>query len=124
MWSTDKLRELFNDQREWSNKTFGVGRSPTGPLHHLIKEANEAIEDPKDQMEFADMLILWMDAAQLAGHSLDELLFATKMKQEINRNRQWGKPNENGVIEHVEEEPVQLTIEEVLHEDQSENGGA
>jgi hypothetical protein len=33
----------------------------------------------------------------------DELLTACFNKLEINKNRVWGKPDENGVVEHIKD---------------------
>lgn len=42
----------------------------------------------------------------------DELLYYTRQKLEINKKRKWGKPDANGVVEHVREkmEPVKVNV--------------
>ena len=40
-------------------------------------------------------------------HSIYDVIFAAREKLEVNRSRKWGKPDKDGVIEHIEtaEEP-------------------
>ena len=85
---------------EWSDKTFGI-REPKAPLHHLKKEVQEVIDQPYDIQEYADCFLLLMDSARIAGFNMDDLYFASFEKFMINQNRQWGKPDENGVVEHI-----------------------
>jgi len=85
---------------EWSDKTFGI-REPKAPLHHLKKEVQEVIEQPYDITEYADCLLLLMDSARIAGFNMDDLYFVAMKKFHINQSREWGKPDENGVVEHI-----------------------
>ena len=107
----------------WSNKQFGDGRSPIPILHHLKKEVPELIESlnyfenvrydesigtgeysricKNVNMEFADCMMLILDAAAHHGITATQLFDAVKEKLEINKNRMWDKPDENGVCEHV-----------------------
>ncbi len=96
----DRLqKKLF----EWSSTTFGDSKTlgPSGPLNHLRKEINEALDDPSDIMEFADMYMLLSDAASRAGHKMSAVLNATVEKLEICKQRKWGPPNADGFSEHV-----------------------
>lgn len=88
---------------EWSSATFGSAEKcgPEGPLNHLRREIDEALETPSDIMEFADMYMLLSDAASRAGHRMSDVLDASVTKLEINKKRQWGKPNAEGFSEHV-----------------------
>jgi hypothetical protein len=74
--------DLISDQAEWSQKTFSPDniRGPVGALRHLAKETKEAEEKPKDVVEFADMLLLLLDAMRRAGHSWPDVLAAAKAK--------------------------------------------
>lgn len=85
---------------EWSDKTFGK-RNPVAPLHHLKKEVEEVIKEPFDIEEYADCLLLLMDSARIAGFNMDDLYFAAHRKFAKNKQRKWGKPDENGVVEHI-----------------------
>jgi len=121
-----ELQKLMNNISDWSNKTFGDGDRSVPILHHLQKEVVEAIDMviefrdvryddsvgvgeygriwAKMQLEFADCLMLLLDAAQHVNISAEELINATNHKLEVNKTRIWGKPDENGVIEHIKEE--------------------
>lgn len=87
----------------WSDATFGGHRDPRGCLCHLAKEVDELREAPADIMEYADCLTLLLDAARRAGIDGDDILRASYRKLEINKRRQWGAPDANGVVEHVRE---------------------
>lgn len=97
------LHTLFYDLVLWSNHTFGNRweRGPVGPLNHLKKEAQEAIEHPEDISEFADLLILVFDAAWRAGHNYASLERAVNEKFALLQTRDYSGPADaNGVIEH------------------------
>lgn len=96
-----RIQQLQDEVADWSNATFGSSRSPTIPLHHLAKEVQELIAASDDKMEYADCLILLLDAYRMAGGSADQLVETCFEKQEINRKRKWGTPNDNGVVEHI-----------------------
>lgn len=91
-------RLLFRTNREqaiWSQKTFGTDeeRGPTGALEHLKLEANECIEAPDDIVEYADCLLLLLDANRRAGFGLMELVQAAYDKLQVNKERDWIVPD-------------------------------
>jgi hypothetical protein len=110
---------------EWSDETFGNGQRNPAIAYHLKKEINELIqalekkklfdEDDsisveeymkhihKTSFEFADCFMLLLDSATHYGITAYELFDVTRQKLEINRKRKWGVPDENGVVEHLEE---------------------
>ena len=96
---TEFLRFQIEAHR-WSEQTFGVARSPDGPIAHLVKEVKELQQNPYDIMEYADCLMLILDAASNASITGDKLLEAAWEKLEINRQRDWGIPDADGVVEH------------------------
>lgn len=98
---TTRIQQLQDEIAQWSDATFGSGRPATRPLHHLAKEVQELIAAPHDQMEYADCLILLLDAYRMAGGSADKMIETSYRKLEINRKRDWGTPDENGVVEHI-----------------------
>ena len=85
------LRAFWNEHSEWSQKTFGADseRGPVGPLRHLLKEAQEALNNPSDLLEYVDCLFLVFDAARRAGYSYDEFVTACFDKLEVNKKREW-----------------------------------
>lgn len=97
----EEIQQLQNDIEHWSDETFGFNRLPTAPMHHLKKEIDELIESPYDTMEYADCFMLLLDSARMAGINCELLILATKHKLKVNRNRQWGEPDSNGVVEHI-----------------------
>lgn len=98
---TTRIQQLQDGIANWSDSTFGAGRPATTPLHHLAKEVAELIESPEDRMEYADCLMLLLDAYRMCGGSADDLVAACYEKLAINQERAWGQPDENGVVEHI-----------------------
>lgn len=118
----EKLQNLMNNIRTWSDGQFGELRPPTTMLNHLKKEVPELIEAIKDYQknnsafssnpndylskvffEYADCFMLLLDSASHFGITADALMNYTEHKLEINKNRKWGEPDENGVVEHIKE---------------------
>lgn len=95
------LQKLWDMHAVWSEKTFGI-HAGTSTLTHLAREVEELRAAPDDLEEYADCLILLMDAARRQGYSLDDLLLATASKFVANTCRVWGEPDDEGVVEHVE----------------------
>jgi NTP pyrophosphatase (non-canonical NTP hydrolase) len=100
----DKLLKFQKIHGIWSDKTFGSTRSPKVPLFHLKKEVEEVLSAPTDPEEYADCFILLLDAARLANIPMQTIFEEMKKKFEKNKSRRWGKPDENGVSEHIKEE--------------------
>jgi len=98
-----KIQRLQDDLAEWSDTAFGVGRSPSAPIAHLCKEVIELAESPCDVTEAADCLMLLLDINRMAGRTADILLEACFDKLEVNKGREWGEPDEYGVVEHIRE---------------------
>lgn len=105
-----ELQKLMDDISEWSDATFGEGQRNPAIVYHLKKEVDELIdvfenysrnEHRRLWFEYADCIMLLLDSASHAGFSAEDLLSAVKEKLEINKNRKWGKPDTNGVIEHI-----------------------
>ena len=119
----DELQWLQFDIAKWSDKTFGTSQRNPAIIYHLKKEVDEliaALEKHNDmscdesvlisdvtkhihktKMEYADCLILLLDSAAKYNLTVGCLVNAVKEKHEINKSRTWGKPDENGVIEHI-----------------------
>lgn len=99
------FRELVKQQAHWSRETFGsdAERGPIGPLKHLAKEAVEAQQNPTDPSEYADCLILTLDASRRAGIGAVALLRHAIAKMAVNKSRAWPKPTSDEPVEHVRE---------------------
>ena len=115
-----KLQDIMNDIAEWSDKTFGYGQRNPAIIYHLKKEVDELITAYNDvdinnatsneafgkqvrkiTMEYADCFMLLFDSAHHFGLTAEEIINIMREKLEINKKRKWGKPDENGVIEHI-----------------------
>lgn len=84
----------------WSDKAFGsVG--PIGPLKHLSKEALEAVAEPGDLSEWADMQFLLWDAQRRAGITDEQITQAMVEKLAVNESRTWPEPKDGEPRFHV-----------------------
>ena len=121
------LQKLINEIAKWSDATFGEGQRSLAISHHLKKEVDELIEsiqtfqngntiknrNSDEEMakvfyEFADCFMLILDAVHHFGMSATLLCHYTEKKLEINKKRKWGKPDNNGVVEHIKKLPEKL----------------
>lgn len=101
-----RLEAILAIQAPWSDATFGTPdtRGPWGPLKHLQHECDEAMAAPNDVEEFADCLLLLLDANRRAGHSINELLTSAEFKVRKNLERKWGPPDPHGATFHIKDE--------------------
>ncbi len=99
----DRFQELQDVITQWADETFGKDRKPVSILHHLKKEIEELLERPDSLEEYADVGILWLNAADKAGYKVEILFAAMAMKMVENATRKWGTPDQNGVVEHLRE---------------------
>lgn len=83
------LTSMLATQRDWSLETFGPGDRLAGVLDHIGKELDEIRENPKDAMEWIDVVILAFDGAWRAGHEPAEIAEALLAKYAKNRARTW-----------------------------------
>jgi NTP pyrophosphatase (non-canonical NTP hydrolase) len=110
------LQKLMDDIREWSDATFGERQRNPAIAYHLQKEVPELIEALEESQkieskrtqdrvcyELADCFMLLLDCASHFGLSAGNLLWYTEEKLKVNKERKWGKPDENGVVEHIAE---------------------
>jgi NTP pyrophosphatase (non-canonical NTP hydrolase) len=87
---------------EFSKKNFPVSNA-CSKFNHLVREIDElrnALEHSPAQIksEIADCMILLYDIAEFMGIDAEQEIIA---KMEINKNREWGEPDEFGVVEHI-----------------------
>ena len=103
MDNTFAIHRLADEVEDFTVKTMGPDniRGPLPVVHHIHKEVQELLFDPYDIEEYADMLILILDGSRRAGYDTQDLLEAAFNKMIVNRKRKWGKPDENGVVEHI-----------------------
>lgn len=101
--------DLCDGHANWSQATFGSDkeRNSEGPLKHLAKEVNEALDALKRDHaadfaeEMADCLLLVLDAARRGGIPGPALLRSAMEKLEKNRGRKWGAASPTEPVEHL-----------------------
>jgi len=106
--------QQFNEISAWQKETFGQA-TPLSKLAHLLEEIVELKDElinekehptstnfNKVRMEFADCFFLIFGSAAAYGFSHQNICDAIQEKFEINKARKWGKPDENGVVKHVQ----------------------
>lgn len=110
--------QQFNEITEWQKITFSkatpisklihlAGEYPEGEIKELmfaINDESHVIDNAKRRsvlMEFADCFFLLFGAASAYGLNYDGIVSAIQAKFEINKKRQWGKPDSNGVVNHI-----------------------
>ena len=103
-------KSQFKKISEWQRKTFGQA-TPLSKIAHLKEEIEEletelsctvstSVKRVKER-EFADCFILLFGAAASDGMSYDDIVRCIDEKMEINYKRKWGKPQANGVVNHI-----------------------
>lgn len=97
-----KFNAFCKKRNAFSQKTFGSPEERTcvEPLKHLLEEVQELIDNPDDEMEWADCFLLLLDAAWRKGYSVDDLRKFASRKLKINKKRTWTK-RKDGVFKHV-----------------------
>lgn len=111
----ERIQRLQNNIAEWSDTTFGTQDRTLGILHHLQEEVAEVIAAKQEYeqeptginqhrmaTEFADCLILLLDAARNSDLNTDMLLQSAEYKMKINRERKWDRANEQGYHKHID----------------------
>lgn len=98
----DRWQAMQDDIGAFTEYVFGKS-TPEAKLAHLAEEVQEVMADPSDAHEWADCMILLLDAARKAGFTTDDLYDAVVEKMKINKTRKWQAPDENGVVRHVKE---------------------
>jgi len=98
-------KKQFNEIAIWQKETFKQA-TPLSKIAHLTEELSELTYDlinnkPERRLEFADCFLLLFGCAACDGMNYEDICQAIQEKFEINKKRKWGKPNENGVVNHV-----------------------
>ncbi|ERP95719.1 hypothetical protein Q669_29565 [Labrenzia sp. C1B10] len=95
--------QLVTRHRKWSDATFGPRseRGPISSLKHLKKEVDEALNDPHEVEEYADMMFLLLDAAHRAGFDCFDVHGAMVDKLPVLLKRDYPKTAPEEVSEHI-----------------------
>lgn len=94
------INDLQYDLKTWTEKQFPQ-RNTASIMAHLRKETAEVEAEPLDIMEYADCMMLLLDAASYNGLHASDILRACGENLVINKSRKWGKANDQGFVEHV-----------------------
>lgn len=100
-----QYHELAAAWAAWADSVWGdrTGQ-PQGTLNHLKEEVQELINAPFDAAEYADCFALLVDAARMADIPPEKLLLAVEAKLEVNKKRDWGPVDADGVSHHIKPE--------------------
>ena len=105
----------FLDITKWQEETFGEA-TPLSFLAHLAgdnpdpnSEIGELVSEIKadsehKRYEWADCFILLFGAAKQDGMAYRDIISCIDDKMGVNYKRKWGKPKENGVVNHLRNE--------------------
>lgn len=98
-------KEQFEAITAWQKETFPKA-TPLSKIEHLLQEVQELKEDiinnnPNRRLEYADCILLIFGAAHADGFDYNQIINLIEEKFTINKNRKWGKPDENGVVNHI-----------------------
>lgn len=98
---------MFEWITKWQRETF-TQATPITAINHLREELDELLEQghlgvrEETVKEYADCFLLLFGSAALYGLTYDDICKAINDKMEVNKKRQWGKPNDKGYVKHVE----------------------
>jgi NTP pyrophosphatase (non-canonical NTP hydrolase) len=92
------MKNFQTEVGEWGDATF-AGSTENSVVAHLKKEVNELAES-HDPEEAADCLLLLLHHAYKCGY---DLMIEAFKKFETNKKRRWGRPDKDGVVEHIRE---------------------
>lgn len=116
-------QEQFLDISKWQNETFGhaTALSKMAHLEEEVSELNDELvlasagfpEEEKVRSEFADCFILLYGAANSHGLTYEDICEAIAAKMKVNKARKWGKPDANGVVNHLKEQGNLYTLEKL-----------
>lgn len=101
-------KEQFEDIAKWQRAIFGEATA-LSKLSHLNEELHELWDElilgnkERALTEFADCFILLFGAADQYGMTYENICKAIDEKTVINKNRKWGIPKENGVVNHIKQ---------------------
>lgn len=95
----------FSEIVQWQKETF-PGATTMSKIEHLKEEIEElsisiAIDAVDKRLEYADCFMLLFGAAAADGMSYNDICAAIDEKMQINRSREWGLPDEKGVVHHI-----------------------
>lgn len=95
------LDALQADVCAWAEQTFPAATLKT-TMTHLRRKLDEIERDPNDATEWAVVFLILLHGSSRFGLlNFSTIERAARAKFEINKTREWGKPDAEGVVEHV-----------------------
>lgn len=95
----------FKEITEWQKETFGEATAKSKVIHLLDEVLELKIDldnnNPDIRLEYADCILLIYGSAYANGMSYKDICNALDEKMKINKSRNWGEPDENGVVNHI-----------------------
>jgi hypothetical protein len=95
------FQELQDKVGKWADSKLKGETSLEGMIRHLKEEVDHLLKNPYDPESYADVQILFMNIARVAGFTMDDLYLATEAKHTINLAREWAEPDEQGIVRHI-----------------------
>lgn len=118
--SEDSLEKVIREIVEWQKVQFPQATQKSRATH-LLREAAELYVEPNDAIEAVDIIFLAVGIVEEAG---EDLLKVLRYKLDKNKERQWGKIDSDGVVEHIEDEnPISYVDPEEKRYEQHEWSG-
>jgi predicted house-cleaning noncanonical NTP pyrophosphatase (MazG superfamily) len=103
---SESLERVWAHSVPWQEETFPQATTKSIAAH-LLREAQELMQNPDDSEELADILLL-------VGHLAHKLginpAMETMYKLKKNMARKWGSPDTEGVVEHVRDDDPTLLV--------------
>lgn len=90
--NNDALGQYLARQMEWSERTFGPGFRVNGIIKHIQSELDEIRNDPRDLVEWVDVIILALDGFWRAGGLPETIMPYLDYKQGVNFVRKFPMP--------------------------------
>lgn len=105
---TEETFEEFVDRKYKSSlNIFGPGERLNGIVEHIREELIEVLENPKDVIEWADVILLAIDGASRQGFTGKEIFEALRTKwstvEEKRKHPDWRTMSQDEPIKHIKE---------------------
>lgn len=97
--SIDSVYQVQREVVEWADKAIGAGRTYADAISKMVmEEIPELLLDPESPLEWADVAIILLDLAHLAG--IDPVA-AIRHKLDVNRQRgEFKRDRKTGLFRH------------------------
>lgn len=122
LYGSKSIEQVVEQFHEWQVETF-KNATPISKLKHLEQEVIELIieltdsaDEEKIKSEYADCFALLFGSARARGYTMQDIADFLLAKLEVNKRRKWGKPDENGVVNHIKSDAPLPTVEQSVQE--------